>query len=103
MMTNSDPTISMLLESVPSSSDEEVLELITSCEQLYDDKVRSITDLASWTPNRLSVIEGLPVLQSKGITIDKAIRTFKELCTEKKWNLDDRLNSRFIVHCKFLK
>lgn len=103
MMNYSDPTIPILLESVPGSSDEEILELIASCEQLYEEKVRSVTDLESWIPNRHSVIEGLPVLQNKGITLDKAISTFRELCVEKGWGLEDRLNSRFVVHCKFLK
>tara|TARA_R110001592_G_scaffold316364_1_gene592782 strand:- start:22020 stop:22331 length:312 start_codon:yes stop_codon:yes gene_type:complete len=98
-----DPFMHLILGAIPNTSIEEIQELIMGCEHLYDEKIKSITDLDGWIPSREAVTEGYPELQSKSISIDKALSTFKELCKEKNWGLNDRLDSRFIVHCKVIR
>tara|TARA_R110001583_G_scaffold88182_1_gene228964 strand:- start:10738 stop:11043 length:306 start_codon:yes stop_codon:yes gene_type:complete len=96
------PTIALMLDSITGVKETEILELIKACEEVYDAKLKSISSIDNWLPDRPTVQEANPTLLKKNIPMDKAIRTFKELCEQKEWGLKDRLNSRFIVHCNIM-
>ncbi|EIF42839.1 hypothetical protein DOK_11681 [gamma proteobacterium BDW918] len=94
--------INLIAEGMPNVDATEILELAEVCVQQYDEKLKGIDSLDKWFPSRDAIRETRMPLIKGGVDFDKAVRTFRELCNSKNWSLDDRLDSRFIVHCKFI-
>jgi len=94
--------LKLIADDLPNVDEAEILELAEACLQQYDKKLKTIERMEDWYPSREAIREVRTPLANGQVDFDKAVRTFIELCRSKGWGLDDRLDSRFVVHCKFI-
>jgi hypothetical protein len=88
----------LLQEQFGAGIDSDVVSLLSAAEEAYDTKYSVTSSLDEWLPSREAILEALE--NTPAGLIQKEISNFRDFAKSKEWTVRDRLDNRFIVHCK---